>query len=114
METIKKRKYFLRATKSLAVFRSKCVVVQACVNEFNVTRVGFTATKKIGCAVKRNRAKRRMREASRLLIDLALTNVDYIFIARKGVIDCPWPIVMNSVKSAFLFLNSHASIQKCQ
>lgn len=114
METIKKRKYFLRAAKNPAVFRSKSLVVQACVNEFNVTRVGFTATKKIGCAVKRNRAKRRMREASRQFLGLALANVDYIFIARKGIIDCPWPIVMDSVKSAIRFLNSHPSIQKCQ
>ena len=44
---------------------------------------GFTATKKIGNAVIRNRAKRRLREAARVLLPQhGKPGWDYVFIAR--------------------------------
>ena len=46
-------------------------------------RVGFTATKKIGNAVTRNLAKRRLRQIARnLLPRLGQAGYDYVFIAR--------------------------------
>ena len=48
-------------------------------------RVGFTATKKIGNAVVRNKAKRRLRAcAAELLPQYGLQGHDYVFIARAG------------------------------
>ena len=45
---------------------------------------GFTATKKVGNAVVRNRAKRRLRAASaQLLSRYGRGGVDYVFIARQ-------------------------------
>ena len=47
-------------------------------------RVGYTATKKIGNAVIRNRAKRRLREAARLLLaGRPLPGVELVLIARR-------------------------------
>lgn len=47
--------------------------------------VGFTATKKIGNAVIRNRAKRRLRALSATVLpDKAFAAYDYVLIARKG------------------------------
>ena len=47
-------------------------------------RVGYTATKKIGNAVVRNRAKRRLREAARVLLaGRHLPGVDLVLIARR-------------------------------
>lgn len=47
-------------------------------------RVGYTATKKIGNAVTRNRAKRRLREAARLaLAEQSLPGVELVLIARR-------------------------------
>jgi ribonuclease P protein component len=67
--------------------------------------VGFTATKRIGGAVVRNRAKRRLREAARMLLpDHGRPGHDYVFIARQGVADRPWPRLLDDVKSALIRL----------
>ena len=71
-----------------------------------VLRVGFTATKKIGNAVKRNRARRRLRAA----VDDVLrgqTNVlpgpsgtDLVVVARQGTIERPYGDLKNDLKAA--------------
>jgi ribonuclease P protein component len=67
--------------------------------------VGFTATKKIGGAVVRNRAKRRLREAARLLLPAhGRPGHDYVFIARQGAAERPWPRLLDDVKSALIRL----------
>jgi ribonuclease P protein component len=48
-------------------------------------RVGFTCTKKVGNAVARNRAKRRLREIARqILPDQGRDGWDYVLIGREG------------------------------
>ena len=68
-------------------------------------RAGFTATRKIGGAVVRNRAKRRLREAARLLLpELGRPGSDYVFIARGGTTARPWSRLLDDVKSALISL----------
>jgi ribonuclease P protein component len=48
-------------------------------------RIGFTATKKLGNAVARNRAKRRLRAAVQAVMPLsARPGHDYVLVARDG------------------------------
>ena len=48
-------------------------------------RVGFTASKKVGNAVLRNRAKRRMREIARMILPShGVAGWDYVMVARPG------------------------------
>ena len=48
-------------------------------------RVGFTCSKKVGNAVARNRAKRRLREIARLVLtDAARPGWDYVLVGRPG------------------------------
>jgi len=66
---------------------------------------GFTATRKVGGAVVRNRCKRRLREAARLLLpDHGRAGFDYVFIARQGTVARPWPRLLDDVKSALIRL----------
>lgn len=47
-------------------------------------RVGFTCSKKVGNAVARNRAKRRLREIARHVLPTAgLENADYVLVGRR-------------------------------
>jgi len=55
--------------------------------------------------VQRNRAKRRLREAARLLLPLHGTaGCDYVFIARGGTTARPWERLLDDVKSALIRL----------
>ena len=65
-------------------------------------RIGFTASKKIGNAVVRNRAKRRMRAAAHdLLAHLALAGWDYVLVARpKATVTRPFTDLIADLTSA--------------
>ena len=106
IERLKKRADFLACAQAPSAARG-AVVVQARprADAQPLVRAGFTATKRLGGAVQRNRAKRRMREAARLLLpDLARPGFDYVFIARGGVTTRPWARLLDDVKSALIRL----------
>ena len=105
IERLKKRPEFLACAKAPYCGRG-AVLIQALARDAEpLVRVGFTATKRIGGAVERNRAKRRLREAARLLLpELASPGFDYVFVARGGVTTRPWPRLLDDVKSALIRL----------
>ena len=50
-------------------------------------RVGFTVSRKVGNAVVRNRVRRRLREAARMVIPgQARPDLDYVLVGRQGAI----------------------------
>jgi len=106
IERLKVRPQFLAAAKGPSCARG-AVVVQALdrADGLAVIRAGFTATKKIGGAVDRNRAKRRLREAARLHLPLlGRPGHDYVFIARGGTTARPWLRLLDDMKSALISL----------
>ena len=106
LERLKKRADFLAAAKGAAIARG-AVLIQARDRGDGraVVRLGFTATRRIGGAVERNRARRRLREAARLAApELAKAGCDYVFIARNGSISRPWARLLDDVKSALIRL----------
>jgi ribonuclease P protein component len=62
------------------------VVLVAQVNDQTKIRVGVAAGRTVGSAVKRNRAKRLLREASRTLIPSLASGWDLLLIARPALI----------------------------
>ena len=65
-------------------------------------RAGFTVTKKTGGAVERNRIRRRLREAVRLIGALhARGGHDYVVIGRVGALDAPFDAILNDLATAF-------------
>lgn len=104
---LKNRSDFLAANKAAYQARPTVVIQARFRNDGDDTiRIGFTATKKTGGSVERNRAKRRMREAARALLpDLGLLGHDYVFIARDATKSCPWQGLLDDVKRALIRLS---------
>ena len=111
IERLTSRPQFLAAAKGVSK-ASGAVVVQALdrADGEATVGVGFTATRKVGGAVIRNRAKRRLREAARALLPLhAHPGYDYVLVARQGTPDRPWDRLLDDVKSALIRLAPSSS-----
>ena len=79
---INKNREFLRAYSKGKAMVHPQVVVYVFKNRLGHTRVGFTATKKVGKAVKRNRARRVMRAALCQVLPYDAGPWDIILVAR--------------------------------
>jgi ribonuclease P protein component len=69
-------------------------------NRLGFSRVGITATKKIGKAHARHRARRIIREAYRLLEPQLSPGWDYVFVARTRTAFCPMQEVKKAMNKA--------------
>jgi ribonuclease P protein component len=106
LATLKTRADFLR----VAACRTKAVtpglILQAAPRPTeglagSAPRVGFTASRKVGNAVVRNRAKRRLRAAAvQLLADQGSFGTDYVLIARSGTASRPYQALLDDLAAA--------------
>lgn len=108
---LKRRADFLR----VAGGRRKCVtpglILQAarCPAEApDVLRVGFTASRKVGIAVARNRARRRLRAAvDQVMPGHAAPGNDYVVIARGETLRRPFAALLGDLETALRRLGAY-------
>jgi ribonuclease P protein component len=104
VERIKRRTDFLRAQKGRRQF-AQSLTLELCPSPPGAApdhcRVGFTATRRIGPAVKRNRAKRRLRAAASAVLPLlARKGHDYVLIAKTATLSRPYPALLADLSNA--------------
>jgi len=87
--TIKKRATFVHIRDNGIFIRSKNINIQRLIDQDldGKIGVGYTATKKIGNAVKRNKAKRIMRELAKKILIKCKTNTYYVLIAKSSILE---------------------------
>ena len=87
--TITKRTTFIFVRENGYIIRGKNFNIQILHKQDlnNSIGVGYTATKKIGNAVKRNKAKRIMRELAKKILIKCKTNTYFVLIAKTSILD---------------------------
>jgi ribonuclease P protein component len=78
-------------------FAHPLVILRVRPNQLGQSRAAFVAGKKLGNAVERNRAKRRLREALRPQFLRLAPGFDLVLIARGKVNEVPFPELVAAV-----------------
>lgn len=119
MERLRKRSDFLRVARGHKQVR-RALVLQAWHHQLEnqdepvngtvsgTTRLGFTVTRKVGNAVVRNRVRRRLREAVRLLeksgaagqTPLFLPHTDYVVVGRLAALTMSFAEIQHDLARA--------------
>lgn len=105
---LKRRREFLRVAAARVKAVAPGVVVQALAREADGSeiRVGFTASRKVGKAVERNRARRRLKAlAAELLPVHGRPATDYVLIARGETVTRPFAALREDLLKALARLD---------
>lgn len=105
---LKKRAEFLRVARGRRKTAMPGLVLQAAKWRGGTSedtngaaiRVGYTASRKVGNAVARNRARRRLRAAVAQVMPGAVGRTDYVVIARQGTLKRPFTALTTDLEKA--------------
>ncbi|MDA0261364.1 MAG: ribonuclease P protein component [Proteobacteria bacterium] len=114
---LKRRADFLRVARSGRKCATRGLVLQMAptpldtiVNPPCDLRIGFTVTKRVGNAVIRNRARRRLRAAANQVLQTrAIAGFDYVLIARQSTPTRPYDDLVEDMETAFMRLDPNRS-----
>ncbi len=105
IERLRTRAQFLAVRSGARAARPTLLVEAKRRAETGPIGLGLTASRKIGNAVARNRARRRLREAARQLLPKhGLPGVDYVLVARQAAPDAPWAALLDDLQNALIRL----------
>ena len=99
---ITKRSDYVKAARGLYIKTSSLFLQKVKRDDKKIPRYGVTASKKIGIAVERNRAKRRIRHAIKeVLPKYGKNGYDYVVVATTKTNKVSWKTVLNDLEKAF-------------
>ncbi len=101
-----KLNHIFRRLYSTSGHANSCLVLYARKNHTGVNRVGVTVSKKLGCAVVRNRVRRRLREIYRLNESRFAPGWDIVVVARSRCVTTGF----DKLTQAYLSLAEKAGI----
>lgn len=109
--TLKERREFLACARARR-WAAPGVILQASRRgggEAEGIRVGYTCSKKIGNAVVRNRARRRLRAAAaEVLTDRGRPGWDYVLVGRaEATVSRPFPALVDDLRTALGRIHAH-------
>ncbi len=98
---LKKRRLFLSVAQQKKYCAAHHLIVQAAPTEGVLLRVGFTASKRVGGAVSRNRAKRRLRALAEEMLSLGKNlSLDVVIIAKPSCVTAPFDELRRDLRFA--------------
>ena len=97
METLKNSAQFDRVRREGRTWSAGALVLNAARNDQHVVRCGFITAKKVGKAVRRNRARRLIREAVRLRLPAIKPGWDLVWVARPSIVEADYGTVSKAV-----------------
>lgn len=98
MLRLKANNDFQRVRREGRSWSHPLIVLIAVPNALEVTRIGITASKTVGNAVRRNRAKRRLRAVIRQTVATLTPGWDIVLVARPGLPDADGAAVSSAVE----------------
>lgn len=116
LDTLKKRSDFLRVASTRKKWVTPAMVIQisdSLCDDGDIIQIGYTASKKVGNAVARSRAKRRLREvAKKVLIGCGSQKHAYVLIARQEILSCSFDQLIRDLKWAIKRLHGTSKDKK--
>ncbi len=89
-ERLRRKRDFERVYEHGSAFQGRHLVLFCLTADVGGRKAGFVASRKVGGAVSRNRARRRIREAYRKFRAALPAEAHMVFVARAGVTDVGW------------------------
>jgi ribonuclease P protein component len=113
VERLKRRREFLAVAASGRRWVTPAFVLQVgprAAGQGAEIGLGFTASRRVGSAVARNRARRRLAEAARKVLPGAgEPGYNYVLVARPVVLTCPFDRLLSDLTTAFARVTRRAS-----